>query len=402
MFDILNDIPKTSHSKTKKKKTNYNKAELWNKIDSTFLTKNQVIKEKQLTDEKRQISNKEQRFTKEENQPTKEETTNEITNNRITLKSIDHTTYEYCEKCDSILAFSDEGFPTCTNTQCGILYKEMVDQTPEWRYYGADDNKACDPTRCGMPINPLLKESSYGCKIIGTKFTYEMRRIKRYTDWISMPYNEKSQYDDFQHITSLANDAGIPQIIIDTALHYYKKMAEYEKSYRGDNKDGIIAASIYIASIIHDYHRTAKELAVMFNLDISSATKGCKMAQQIINDLEKDMDQTDKTLFCKTTPKAFIERYCSKLNMNQKLTQWCYFIAVKIDKNNMMPGNTPQSIAAGIVYFASKICKLNISKKEVNLISDISEVTITKCSKKIEQFSEHLIPDVIKKTYCIK
>ncbi len=32
--------------------------------------------------------------------------------------------------------------------------KEMV------KSYGADDNSNSDPTRCGMPINPLLKESS--------------------------------------------------------------------------------------------------------------------------------------------------------------------------------------------------------------------------------------------------
>jgi hypothetical protein len=29
--------------------------------------------------------------------------------------------------------------------------KDNVDQTAEWRYYGADDNQNSDPTRCGMP-----------------------------------------------------------------------------------------------------------------------------------------------------------------------------------------------------------------------------------------------------------
>ena len=37
-----------------------------------------------------------------------------------------------------------------------------------------------DPTRCGMPINPLLKESSYGCKVnCSYNTTYEMK-IKIY------------------------------------------------------------------------------------------------------------------------------------------------------------------------------------------------------------------------------
>ena len=37
-------------------------------------------------------------------------------------------------------------------------YKDIVDQSAEWRFYGADDNQHTDPTRCGLPINPLLKE----------------------------------------------------------------------------------------------------------------------------------------------------------------------------------------------------------------------------------------------------
>ena len=73
---------------------------------------------------------------------------------------------EFCECCESILMVTDEGFLACKNPTCGVLYKDMLDQTAEWRFYGADDNSNSDPTRCGMPINPLLKESSYGCKVL--------------------------------------------------------------------------------------------------------------------------------------------------------------------------------------------------------------------------------------------
>ena len=136
---------------------------------------------------------------------------------------------EVCDRCESILAFSDEGFLTCLNSKCGIIYKDIVDQSAEWRFYGADDNHNSDPTRCGMPINPLLKESSYGCKVICVgSMSYEMRKIRRYTEWQSMPYKEKSQYDEFQIITNMAHNAGIPKMIIDDAIRYHKKISEYE------------------------------------------------------------------------------------------------------------------------------------------------------------------------------
>jgi len=310
---------------------------------------------------------------------------------------------ENCERCQFSLAFSDEGFLTCTNNKCGIIYKDILDHSPEWRYYGADDNQSSDPTRCGMPINPLLEQSSYGCRVLCMgKSSYEMRKIRRYTEWQSMPYKEKSQYDEFQRITIYANNAGISKKIIDDAIRYHKKICDYEQSFRGDNKDGLIAASIYISCRINNYPRTAKELAAVFNLDVTSATQGCKNAQTILNILEKDMDNKDKTAFCKTKPEDFIERYCSKLNINTELTKLCKFISIKIEKNNLMPENTPHSIAAGVVYFISQLCNLNISKREVRLISEISEVTINKCYKKLEKMTEELVPSVILHKYTPK
>jgi transcription initiation factor TFIIIB Brf1 subunit/transcription initiation factor TFIIB len=175
---------------------------------------------------------------------------------------------EKCDHCDSMLAFSEEGFLTCVNTKCGIIYKDILDQNAEWRYYGADDNQSSDPTRCGMPINPLLEESSYGCKVLcGGPMSYEMRKIRRYTEWQSMPYKEKSQYDEFQIITTHAQNAGMPKIIIDDAIRYHKKISEYDVTFRGDNRDGIIAGSIYISCRINNYPRTAKEIDNIFHLD---------------------------------------------------------------------------------------------------------------------------------------
>ena len=307
---------------------------------------------------------------------------------------------EKCDQCESSLAFSDEGFLTCTNNKCAIIYKDIVDQSAEWRFYGADDNQNSDPTRCGMPINPLLQESSFGCKVIcAGKTSYEMRKIRRYTEWQSMPYKEKSQYDDFQRITSMSLVAGIPKMIIDDAVRYHKKVSEYEMTFRGDNRDGILAASIYIACKIHKYPRTAKEIATIFHLDVTAATKGCKNAVLIINDIEKDLHNTEKTAYCKIKPEAFIERYCSKLSINAELTKLCQFIAIKIEKNGMIPENTPQSIAAGVVYFIIQLCKLNVSKKDVKNISEISEVTINKCYKKIDKLKGDLIPESLLKKY---
>jgi transcription initiation factor TFIIB len=287
----------------------------------------------------------------------------------------------------------------CTNKKCGIIYKDTLDESAEWRYYGADDNNMRDPTRCGMPINPLLKQSSYGCKVIcSNRSTYEMRKIRRYTEWQSMPYKEKSQYDEFEKIKAMSKVSGIPKIIIDEALRQHKKISEM-KTFRGCNRDGVIAASVYISCRIHNYPRTAKEIATIFNLDNTSATKGCKNAVHLLNVDEND--KQNSVHFYQTKPINFIERYCSRLNLNKELTMVCKFVASKIEKQHIIPENTPHSVAAGIVYFVAQSCNLNISKKMVNNCSKISEVTINKCYKKLEKIKNKLIPDVILKKYAL-
>ena len=111
------------------------------------------------------------------------------------------------------------------------------------------------------------------------------------------------------------------------------------------------------------------------------------------------MENTDKTLLCQTTPVSFIDRYSSKLNINAELTKVCKFIAIRIQRNNLIPENTPHSIAAGIVYFVSQVCNINVSKRDVSNISEISEVTINKCYKKLEEMSSTLMPKPIVDKY---
>lgn len=299
---------------------------------------------------------------------------------------------EFCDCCNSTIYITDDGLTACSNNKCGILYKDVIDQTAEWRYYGADDNNADDTTRCGMPVNPLLKESSFGCKVLcDSKSSYEMRKISRYTNWLSMPYKEKTQYDEFQKISILASQSDIPKIIIDSAKEYHKLISEV-KTFRGLNRDGIIAASIYISSRINNYPRTVKEIASIFHLDNTSATRGCKNAIAILNEVENEKSNEEKTVLCNTKPSTFIDRYCSHLNINNELTKLCTHIAIRIETKNLIPENTPHSIAAGIIYFVSSVFNLNISKKKVYSISEVSEVTINKCFKKLENMKDALIP----------
>lgn len=306
---------------------------------------------------------------------------------------------DLCYACKSVLIIMEDGFPTCTNNKCGIIYRHTLDYSPEWRYFGADDKNANDSTRCGNPINPLLQESSFGCKVLcSSKSSYEMKKIRKWTEWQSMPHKEKSLYDVFQYITVMAQNSGIPKIFIDEAMVIYKDISE-QKIFRGLNRDGIKAASIYISCRLNGCPRTSHEISEIFKLDKASATNGCSMAMGILNNLERNDEHSQKNELCSTTPSMFIERYCSKLNIPSELMMLSKFVATKLEKMNCISHNTPYSIAAGIIYFIAQNCNLNISKMDIKQICGVSEPTINKCYKKMEAIKDQLIPSCILQKY---
>jgi len=306
---------------------------------------------------------------------------------------------DLCSSCNSTLVIMEDGFPTCTNKNCGIIYKNTLDYSPEWRFYGADDKNTNDPTRCGNPINPLLVESSFGCKILcNNKSSYEMKKIRKWTEWQSMPHKEKSLYEEFQFITIMAQNAGIPKIFIDDAMVFHKDISE-QKMFRGLNRDGIKAASIYISCRLNGCPRTAHEISEIFFLDKASATAGCSTAVNILHNIERKDDSTSQTKLCLNKPSVFIERYCSKLKMNNELIILSKFIVNKVEKQKFILDNTPHSIAAGIIFLISQCCNLNVSKSQIRIICGVSEVTINKCYKKLDNIKGTLIPKSIMKKY---
>jgi transcription initiation factor TFIIB len=197
----------------------------------------------------------------------------------------------------------------------------------------------------------------------------------------------------------MAQNAGVPRIFIDDAMVIHKDISQ-QKMFRGMNRDGIKAASIYISCRLNGCPRTAHEIAEIFKLDKTSATNGCSMAVNIMQNIGRNNEISAKpNELCATLPSSFIERYCSRLNINQELTMVAKFVAYKVEQNNIITDNIPHAISAGIIYFISYNCQLGITKQDVKAICGVSEVTINKCFKKLNAIRESLLPSVILEKY---
>lgn len=301
-----------------------------------------------------------------------------------------------CTRCASEMLMGDDGLLVCSSAQCGYTIARALDSTPEWRFRNEGSD---DPARCGIPMNPLLQESSYGCKLTGANKSVQMRKLGKYASWQSMPYHEKALHDGFEDIRRAASHAGLPKRLIQEAYKIHKLISE-ERSFRGVNRQGIIAAALYLSCRSNGCPRTAKEIATMFSLDPAHTTRGCKNALSVLSLIERDNKQTnEKTVFPKMQSSHYIDRFCCRTGLNDELTRLAKFIALKVDQEQLVPENTPHSVAAGIVWFVCQLTKTKISKRSAAGACDVSEVTISKCFKKLEAAQSSFLPPIIVKKY---
>ena len=269
-----------------------------------------------------------------------------------------------------------------------------ISDNPEWRYYGSKDNKNSDPTRCGMPVNTLLPESSVGSSVSYSSNSKNMYQIRKMQQWTGMPYKERSVYKVFLEIQNVCNRNNIPIKIINEAKSIYKIVSSTKIS-RGSNREGIIASCVYFACKECDVPRSSKEIAEMFNITSNVMTKGVKKCQEIIHMDKKNKNRITKTK--STKPEDFINRFCNKLNIHENEILKILKICKITVKNNIISENTPPSIASGCIYYYIKKELKDISKKDISSICKISEVTINKCSKIIED-NDHLFSEIFNNT----
>lgn len=270
---------------------------------------------------------------------------------------------------------------------CSNVVSNIIDG-PEWRYYGASDSKSSDPTRCGMPVNQLLPESSVGSFISYRGGNQSMYKIRKYQQWGGMPYKERTLLKVFQEISRVSKAAGIPEIIIKEA-HVLYKIVSTTKITRGSNRVGIIAACVYFACKINNVARSINEIASIFSIQNKVMTKGCKKFQEIMQLNKVDINRIHNTNTI--TMDDFIERFCSKLNLSQIDITNVKHISYLAQMYNLVNDNTPPSMAAGCIYLYIREIELNIHKKQIADICKISEVTINKCYKKLEQHKDRIL-----------
>lgn len=289
----------------------------------------------------------------------------------------------YCKYCDDLTMTKEDLGYECY--KCGYVGDIVIDQGAEWRYYGVNDTRGYNPTRTGNIINPLLPKSSMGTFIGGNRYS----NIQRLHTWSSMPSSERSLWIIYKKINRLLQNSDIANKIIEESKYYYKMITENDKKLkgiltRGSIRQGLIAACIYVSCKNNGVPKHSAEIASLCNIDENLVTKGLKKFVEI--EKRKKLNINNK----QTKPSEFINIYCNKLNLGNNVKKLCIILCGRAIKLGILKNNTPPSIASGIVYLIIMKLKLDVSKSVLIGIIKISEVTLNKTYKKLNNYSDIL------------
>lgn len=297
---------------------------------------------------------------------------------------------DVCSECNEkeTIKFNGEQY-ICTN--CGIVMNDKLSLEQEWRYYGYNDTKNSNPNRVGSATNKLLPESSLGTAI-ARNYNINFLRMQKYHKSNLMPYRERSLTGIFYKIKLKCMNAGIPNIIINQAKKLYTKLSDTKIS-RGANRKGLEATCVYMACKTNKVPRSAKEIATVFDISISDMTRGIKKFKEIMKQFNTKNNKNIKFNLKASKPDDYIDRFCSNLNISEENKNLCKLITKNAIRLNIVYDNTPASIAAGGIFIVAMIKNLNINKADVAAACKISEVTISKCFKKLYDYRSHILPE---------
>ena len=300
-----------------------------------------------------------------------------------------NSTCSNCNRTDNIVEDFSLGIIVCKN--CGQVLDNITDANPEWRSF-EDDAKGDNANRCGFGVSKLLPQSSLGTTIGGGKYK---SRIKTLHSWSAMPYRERSLHQVFKQFQEKCANTGILKCIEDDAKIMYKAISECKHNegknkdkfiiIRGKNRISLIAACVFFACKRKGMTRSPKEIAEIFDINYTDITRGCKNFQKFIKKGNIDIN-TGYSI-----PEDFVSRFCKELHIKDKYVEESVNIAKNIRKMNIASVHTPFSIATSSILLMAEFNNIeNINKRKLANKFGVSEVTISKTFKKIEEYREIL------------
>lgn len=295
-----------------------------------------------------------------------------------------------CENCNSSNIKIVGGTYVCFN--CDSQLGNTIDQSGEWKKYGNESGYQGNP-RCSLHINPYLPESSCNTFIQSTDNNYS-QKYRQYTNW-QIPHHEKSLKHRLGDIKYLGHLINLPGNAIEFAQQLYiefirlQPLHKKKKSSRGDCHTGIIATCISLACKEYNLSRSPDEICLQTGISNVDFTKAINLFFSVMQH-SKLIDVANYQYVINSSD--YINSFCRIMGINDPETiSEIINIENKVTKLKVLQKNTPQAIACGCIYFATKMKNIHLNKSEFDQKCNVSIPTLTKVYENLIDYTNELI-----------
>ena len=313
-----------------------------------------------------------------------------------------------CEKCKNLDYQDSDEIITCN--ACGYVIERRLDMGAEYRFFHSDDRGGGDPCRVGAPTDVRFADSSLGTIILGigkgghSTARGAMMRIRRFHTWSMFPYKKRSLLHVFEQMTLAASNHGIEIRVIETAKDLYMQLVEHCDK-RGLSRASVVASCIYSALKMAGAPRKPKDVADMFHLQNAQFTRAFKDFQCVLAMAKQKGLLSQSTVIpsqLRTTRASdYIGFPLSKLPIQRGDVERIRSLAVRIadiaEEKELSKENMPSSLASAVItLLLHKLGYSTIPTSSIAKACDVSEGTLVKCLRRIEQ-SKELVEQILPK-----
>ena len=276
-----------------------------------------------------------------------------------------------CPECGSTLFIEDKNRGETVCAKCGLVLEEgSIDRGQEWRSF--DSEQASSRARTGAPLTYTKHDKGMTTEIgkglgelykVPGKKRAQYYRLKKWHKRLieSKDRNLSFALSELQRVISFLN---LPKSVHEKVGRYYEEAVD-KGLVRGRSIESVISALVYGVSRQFGTPRTLDEIAEASGLE-----------KRDIGRTYRYIARELKIRILPADPQTFVPRFCSMLNLSDKVQAGAISILRKAKKLDITSGKGPTGVAAAAIYIS---CVLNGEKRtqrEVASIVNVTEVTI--------------------------
>tara|TARA_R110002096_G_scaffold83167_2_gene193120 strand:- start:4773 stop:5729 length:957 start_codon:yes stop_codon:yes gene_type:complete len=268
---------------------------------------------------------------------------------------------------------------------CGLCDNNNIHDGAEWVSGVDESGKAHDPSRVGMPSDPLYSDNWGKTLMIKTDWKTRQKYgfMARLNFHGGMNHRDRALWKSYNEFDTVGKEnLNLTANIVTAAKGYYKKFSESQLT-RGAVRSGIKANCLFWACKDNGVPRTTQEIATAFNISTKDISRTFDNAREVIKPRSNGV----------TRPVDMIPRIFGELDLHMdkgahRISQKCKTAASLVAECPTLMGKTPSAVASVTIYRVLLNTDYEITKDDIARAANISMATINK----IDNIVKDLLP----------